>query len=472
MSAAPLSPTVTDVTADAAEAAEAHADTAAEAHADTAAELRDLHLHGLPGPSHHYGGLSHGNRASTDHGGQVSNPKAAALQCLGAMRTLIDHGVPVALAPPLARPDQQLLRDLGFEQTLRGAILFAEAEEPDALRWAWSSAAMWTANAATVAPGLDTDGTTRILTANLISTPHRAREHLARFTMLQHLLNAVPDCQVLSALPGINAIGDEGAANHTRLATHASAPGMHLFVHGRAADTTRDRLPQRFPARQSLAASKAAARRLHLPTPRCVHVRQTPAAIDAGAFHNDVVMVSDGHRLLLHEDAVVDCERVTAQIRCFIPNLQLACISRSELSLDDAVRSYLFNSQFINGHLFAPSPCNSGPTAAVIARLLDQGFITGVTYVEVEQSMANGGGPACLRLRIPLRADQLATVHDGFMITHTRLAELTTWVERHYRDRLATTDLCDPNLIGEHHAALRELSDICHCPTLYAQDTP
>ena len=264
--------------------------------------LVEVQFDGLPGPTHHFGGLSHGNLASTGHAGFRSRPRAAARQGLAKMRAVLALGVVQALLPPLMRPDLDFLRDCGFAGNERAMLLGAEAEAPRLLRWAQSSAAMWTANCATVAPGIDSDGTTRLVVANLVATAHRQLEAAPRAAMLRRILRDVPAVAVIDALPALAALSDEGAANHCRLAAgEYGHPGVHLFVHGRAEGLAADRLPSRFPARQQRDASAAVARLLALPAPRVLHARQDPRAIDAGAFHNDVVMVADRDRALLHD---------------------------------------------------------------------------------------------------------------------------------------------------------------------------
>jgi len=435
-------------------------------------DLHEVQFDGLPGPTHHFGGLSPGNLASTGHAGFRSRPRAAARQGLAKMRAVLDLGVVQALLPPLARPDLDFLRGCGFAGTDRAVILGAEAEAPTLLRWAQSSAAMWTANCATVAPGVDSDGTTRLVVANLVATAHRQVEAAPRAAMLARILRDAPGVTVVDPLPALAALADEGAANHCRLAAGAhGAPGVHLFVHGRADGIPSERLPSRFPARQSRAASAAVARLLALPAPRVLHARQLPAAIDAGAFHNDVVMVADRDRVLLHEHALVDQERVLAQARALVPGLRAHVVAAADLPLDDAVRSYLFNSQLLTTPagvvLVAPAQAGEGAAGRVVARLLDDGLIVRALHLDLGESMANGGGPACLRLRVPLSPAQLAGVAPGVVMDAAKLSALEAWVDRHYRDELRAEDLADPALLDEGRRALDELTALLGLGALY-----
>jgi len=427
-------------------------------------------LMGLPGPSHFFGGLSPGNIASLAHAGQRSHPRAAAQQCVTLMRQVVALGRPVLLLPPLPRPDFNFLAACGFSGELREVVIRAHIEAPRLLQMAWSSAAMWTANLGTVAPGTDSDGITRLVLANCAATAHRSREAELRLPQLQALFATVPRLRIEAAIPGLVALGDEGAANHTRLCVAAApgyagpATGVHLFVHGTAAGLSPERLPQHFPARQTLAASMAVARRLDIPAPLCLHARQHPSAIDAGAFHHDVIGVGDGHRLLLHQHALVDQDRVLLQLRMLVPGLEIAEISAEELSLTEAVGSYLFNSLLLGDCLVAPQQCRTGKPAAVIERLLARGFIRQVDFVAVDESMANGGGPACLRLRLPLDTQQWAAVPAGMRMDPAQLDVLAAWIDRHYRSDVTLEDLADSDLPGEHACALADLSHLLALP--------
>ncbi|HEY8493818.1 MAG TPA: N-succinylarginine dihydrolase, partial [Myxococcota bacterium] len=90
-----------------------------------------------------------------------------------------------------------------------------------------------------------------------------------------------------------------------------------------------------------------------------------------------------------------------------------------------------------------------------------------VVTFDLRQSMRNGGGPACLRLRVVLDARQAAAVAPGVWLDEALHARLVAWVERHYRDRLAPEDLADPQLLDESRRALDELTRILGLPSLY-----
>lgn len=422
--------------------------------------LIELQVDGLPGPTHHFGGLSAGNLASLAHAGFSSQPRAAARQGLAKMRQVLALGVPQAWLPPLPRPDLALLRGAGFSGS-DAEVLRAAAADPHLLHLATSSAFMWTANCATVVPACDsTDGRSHVIAANLVAMSHRAREGLSRAAQLRSLLAQLNDVVVHDPLPALADLGDEGAANHSRVWA-PGAPAIHLFVHGRVGG---ERQTTRLPGRQTREAGAAVARLAHLAGSRVMHLRQHPAAIDAGAFHNDVVMVSDGARVLVHAEAWVDQASALAELRRRVPALQVAEIASADLTLAEAVDSYLFNSQLLTTPsgvvLVAPAQAGDGRAGAVVRRLIDDGFITRAVFLDLGESMANGGGPACLRLRLPLTAPMLTRLAPGMLLDETRITVLEAWVDRHYRDTLTRDDLADPLLLEEWQRAHAELSHL------------
>jgi succinylarginine dihydrolase len=226
----------------------------------------------------------------------------------------------------------------------------------------------------------------------------------------------------------------------------------------------------RFPARQTREAYEAIVRRHG--TKHALFVRQHPRAIDAGAFHNDVVCV--GHRdiLLIHALAWQDQGRVLDELRANFERiaqrpLRVIEVSDDEIPLSDAVKSYLFNSQIVTTTegrvvLIAPIESHENPRVAdAIARIVESGVgIDAVQFVDVRQSMRNGGGPACLRLRVELTDDEMASMHPGVVFTPELDAHLVAWVERHYRSELRPQDLRDPALLRESRDALQALADI------------
>jgi succinylarginine dihydrolase len=246
------------------------------------------------------------------------------------------------------------------------------------------------------------------------------------------------------ALPA--AFGDEGAANHMRLAPAHHLPGVEIFVYGEEGG--------RFPARQNRRASEAVARRHMLDPARTLFVEQSRAAIDAGAFHNDVVAVSNGPVLLAHEQAFAAPEQLRADLDRLLPEAVWIEVPKADVPLADAITSYLFNSQLLTlpdggMALVVPAECRTTPS---VSRWLDalpgRGTpITRVHVVDVRESMRNGGGPACLRLRV---AAAPHSVDPRFLLTPARADALEALIEAHWPVEIAAGDLGNPDLW--HHA--------------------
>jgi succinylarginine dihydrolase len=444
---------------------------------------REVNFDGLVGPTHNYAGLSDGNVASMSHGGTVSHPRAAALQGLAKMKFLADLGLPQALLPPHERPAIDALRRLGFAGS-DAAVLAAAARHAPRLLAACSSASnMWVANAATVAPSADTaDGRVHLTVANLVAKFHRSLEPPQTLRTLRAIFRDPRRFVVHAPVPGGPAFGDEGAANHTRLApTHAHA-GLHFFVYGHealAAGPSWSR-PGRFAARQAREASEAVARLLGLADERTVYARQAPAAIDAGVFHNDVIAVGNENVLLFHEAAFARPAVVAGLQRRFArlnpgARLELVRVPGRTVPLRDAVKSYLFNSQLVTvapGRmaLVAPADCASAPRVRdFLAGLIDRGDtpVREAHFLDLRQSMRNGGGPACLRLRVVLTPAEQAALPAGIFFDDEAHRRLTGWVKKHFRERLKPADLADPQLLEESRRALDELTRLLGLGSLY-----
>ena len=422
---------------------------------------------GLVGPTHSYVGLSPGNIASQTNAGEVSNPRAAVLEGLTKMRQLADWGVPQFVLPPHERPDLALLRSIGFSGSDAQVIEKAWKEAPALAAAACSASPMWAANAATVTPSADTaDGRVHFTPANLLTNLHRSLEGEQTTRSLRRLFPDRDRFAVHEPLPAQSHFADEGAANHVRLCADHGEAGVNLFVWGREAW---ERWEGRYPARQTREAFEAVERRHG--AARGVFARQGRAAINGGAFHNDVVCVGTRECLLFHERAFEDRAAMEAEVRRAAEDLfepAFVEISEADLPMDDLVKSYLFNSQLLvlPGEdrlvLLAPGETRDNPHAHAAAQGLasSNGPIGRVEYVDVRQSMRNGGGPACLRLRVVLTDAELAATNPGQRFDAALHARLNAWAEHRYRDRLAPADLADPSLIGESREALDELTMI------------
>lgn len=425
----------------------------------------EVNFDGLIGPSHNYGGLSDGNLASARNAGDVSSPREAALQGLEKMRFLLKAGLTQGVLPPLPRPNFDLLVSAGFRGSDRQIVEQAAATAPRLLKVAYSASSMWTANAATVSPSADSDdGRLHLTAANLSTMLHRSVEHPDTTASLQAIFSDDRHFAVHAALPMHADFADEGAANHVRLCAKHGASGVELFVYGREAGES----TAGFPARQTRLASESVARVHGLGLSRIVYARQSRAAIDAGAFHNDVVSVGAADTLFFHEHAFEDTEGTLAALRAAgegLFDLKPVMVPVSEVPLEDAIRSYLFNSQLLvfpgEARLVLVAPTEAQDTASTreyCERLVGgNGPIGRVEYVDVRQSMRNGGGPACLRLRIVMTDAERAACHQGVLLDEARIDALQAVVRKTYRDRLAPEDLADPAFADECRIARKEL---------------
>ena len=410
-------------------------------------KLVEINFDGIVGPSHNYAGLSLGNIASASHKGNASYPRAAALQGIAKMRGNLERGLAQGFLLPLPRPNFGLLRDLAVGDDTNPALVAA----------AWSASSMWTANAATVSPALDTgDGRCHLTPANLVTMLHRGQEWRDTQAQLKIAFGDQRHFAVHDAVP--SSFGDEGAANHMRFCDSHDAPGVEVFVYGRPGG--------RFPARQHEQASRAVARLHGLEPRRCVFIEQNPAAIEAGAFHNDVVAVANEKVLFTHDQAFADQIDAYEAIRAVFPDLHVVEVPESQVTLEEAIRTYLFNAQLVTlptGEmaLVVPSECQESTSVwSWCERMLaSNGPIRHVIPVDVRQSMANGGGPACLRLRVV--ADP-ATVDARFLLDEAKAERIEAviaqmWPETIQPDEIRTEALA-AKVIEAREALLAVLS--------------
>lgn len=405
--------------------------------------LREINFDGIIGPSHNYAGLSFGNLASTKNAGQISQPRAAALQGLDKMRANLALGLAQGIFVPLSRPNRAWLSTLGTT---------IEDCEPVLAAAAMSASAMWAANAATVSPAADTkDGRTHLTVANLRTMPHRSHEWPGTLAQLRIAFRDEQHFAVHDPVPP--AFGDEGAANHMRLTAKHGEAGLQLFVYGVTGGA--------FPARQHLQASKAIARLHGLDPDRTLFVEQSEEAIAAGAFHNDVVAVANENVLFAHELAFADRNAVLAFCEKSLPGFELVEVPASEVPIEDAITSYLFNAQLVSPPdgemtLVVPTEARETPTVWnwLEKHVSGNGPIRRVEVVDVRQSMANGGGPACLRLRVVASPE---TVDPRFMVDDTKLDRLSEVVRRNWPVEIDTADLQKPALIKDVEAARKAL---------------
>ena len=393
--------------------------------------LVEINFDGIVGPTHNYAGLSLGNLAATAHAGRPSYPREAALQGLAKMRGNMDLGLSQGFFVPLPRPNHRFLASIAADETTDRGLLAA----------AWSASSMWTANAATISPAPDSrDGRCQVTPANLVTMPHRFQEWQETTRQLNLVFS---DSQHFCVhRPTIPTFGDEGAANHMRMCISHDQPGLEIFVYGKSGGA--------FPARQHEQASRITARMHALNPDRVLFVEQNPAAIAAGAFHNDVVAVANETVLFTHELAFVDPEGTFAAIREKMPEAQIIVVPDSAVNLAEAIRTYLFNAQLVtlpSGEMALVIPMEaweSTPVRAWLDALLaGNGPIRQVIPVNVKQSMANGGGPACLRLRVVADPD---TVDTRFLLTDARADRIAGIVEKFWPEQIDPVDLGSESL--------------------------
>ena len=282
---------------------------------------------------------------------------------------------------------------------------------------AMSASAMWAANAATVSPAPDTaDGRCHLTVANLRTMPHRSHEWPATLAQLRL---AFADAGHFA----VHAPGAAGVRRRGRGQPHAAGAGA------RRAGRRGVRL-RRDAAAPSRRASISRRRRRSpgstgsIPSGPCSsssRKRRSPP----GAFHNDVVAVANEPVLFAHEQAFADRDRLSPTARSCVAGFELVEVADAEVPLADAITSYLFNAQLVtppDGEMTLIVPAEARETPSVWAwlerHLAGNGPIRRVEVVDVRQSMANGGGPACLRLRVV--ADP-ATVDPRFLVDEAKL---------------------------------------------------
>ncbi len=426
----------------------------------------EANFDGLIGPTHNYGGLSDGNIASASNAGLIAHPKEAVLQGLGKMLSMYEAGLWQGILPPHQRPFLPVLRQFGFDGSDREIYSRGWREVPRLMKNLMSASSMWAANAATVSPSMDcADNRLNMTPANLSTMLHRSLEHEQTGRALK---KAFPFANTHAALPLQSTFADEGAANHVRLCAERGSPGVEIFVYGRDGFEAATR---GFPARQTLQSCEAIIRAHKLTPSRTVIARQSRAAIDAGAFHNDVVCVGAMQTLFYHELAFED----TAQVQTAINDASKGLfepifveVPESEVPIADAIKAYLFNSMLVqfpdDDRLTLIAPLETQETKSTkeyCDRLVkSNGPIGKVKYVDVRQSMRNGGGPACLRLRVTLKKSEWENVNPAMKYTRPNHKRLVEWVKRNYREQIAPEDLPDPDLMDESFRALDELTEI------------
>ena len=431
-------------------------------------EWREWQFDGLVGPTHNYAGLAFGNLAASKNAGAVSNPRAAALQGLEKMRFVRDLGMPQAFFPPRYRPMISELKRFGFSGTNAMILEAAHRDAPGLLASVYSSSFMWAANAATVTPSCDSaDGKLHLTPANLVSHYHRTIEAESTYQLLQKIFHNKNHHIVHNYLLQSDQTGDEGAANHMLVGSNDKNMRRHIFVYGESHQS-------HFPARQKRLASESIARLHGIKSEQCLYLQQAPAVINQGVFHNDVIAMNTGRVMIAHTEAFIPEHRAQLQkLRDGDDRFIYREVAQNELTVADAVSTYFFNSQLLEVEndvfvLVAPIECEENHSARqLIERLIDEGVINRVHYLDVRESMRNGGGPACLRLRVQMTRREGDAIHQGVVLTNERYESLKGWITTNYNDRLCFDDLRNPDMVDHLQEAYNKLEMLLEINELY-----
>ena len=431
----------------------------------------EINFDGLIGPTHNYAGLSQGNLASQKHLNKTSNPKAAALQGLDKMRLIMDQGIPQGFFLPHERPHLKTLRALGFSGTDEDIINRATKQNPLLLKNVYSASSMWAANAATFSPSIDSyDQNIHITPANLNTMFHRSIEHEFTKTQLELMFGGV--AIVHDPIENISGYGDEGAANHLRVSEQHLKSGFQIFVYGSSAFEVH----QGMITRQAEEISKAVSIMHQLDPDRVLFLKQNEQAINAGSFHNDIVSLANEEVFIFHQEAFADrveLERVLHHLRDHVKGFLPIEILSEDISLDDLVSSYLLNSQLItvkNNEMMMLLPeevQNHSNCMRWLEEIKSSSPIKHIEFVDIRQSMMNGGGPACLRFKITVNNDEFNQINEKFLLTPKKLMDLRALVTKHYRDKLNPSDLQDNNLVQESYRFLDELTQLLDLGNVY-----
>lgn len=433
----------------------------------------EVNFDGLVGLTHNYSGLSPDNKASSSNKGLVSHPKKAALQGLEKMKFLMDKGLIQGVLPPHERPYLRLLEDKGYSGSPIEMIREAFEKDPVLLSNASSSAFMWAANAATVTPSRDAFKWKVCFTAaNLKTQVHRRIEGAHTYAILKEIFYDDQCFKVNRPAPLDAHFFDEGAANHTRLCPNHRDKGLHLFVYGRSF-LYGETQPKKYVARQNFEASDLVAQTHGIEKNQCIFIQQNPDAIDAGVFHNDVICVGNENVLFLHEKAFYNQEKAISRIKeqylsLFDEEITIIEVKDTEISLDKAIKTYLFNSQLVtlpNNQmlLLTPKECEDDHDVRnYLNKLLSSGNtrIKEVKSINIRESMLNGGGPACLRLRVLLTERELAAIRGRVILNQSLYEDLKTWILEYYQDEFVLEDLTNPDLLENNKIAIEKLWDI------------
>jgi len=431
----------------------------------------EINFDGLIGPTHNYAGLSEGNLASQEHQNKTSNPQAAALQGLEKMRLIMEQGIPQGFFLPHERPYLKSLRELGFAGTDKEIINHVGKNSPLLLKNVYSSSFMWAANAATFSPSIDSyDQSIHITPANLNSMFHRSIETDFTKTQLQMIFGSV--AKVHDPEPHITNYGDEGAANHLRVTSQHLNPGFQIFVYGNSAFAKKEKII----ARQAEEISRAIAINHQIDPDRMLFLKQNNLAIESGSFHNDIVSLANEEIFIFHQEAFADrveVERAIHHLKDHVKGFQFLEILSDDISLNDLVSSYLLNSQLVtvaNNEMMMllPDEVQKHPNCMMwLDEIKSSSPIKRIEFVDIRQSMMNGGGPACLRFKAVVNDEEFAGLDDRFLLNPQKLMDLRALITKHYRDQLTPEDLIDVKFMEESFTFLDELTQALELGSIY-----
>ena len=167
--------------------------------------------------------------------------------------------------------------------------------------------------------------------------------------------------------------------------------------------------------------------------------------------------------MFTHERAFADPEGAYAAIRAAFPAVQIIVVPDSAVSLAEAIRSYLFNAQLVTlpyGAMALIVPLEAWESAPVRgwldAMLAGNGPIRQVLPVDVRQSMANGGGPACLRLRV---VTDPAAVDPRFLLDAGKADTIAAVIAGHWPEAIDPADIGKPAVAAQVVTARLALLD-------------
>ena len=249
-------------------------------------------------------------------------------------------------------------------------------------------------------------------------------------------------------------------------------PGFQIFVFGSTAfDAHHDII-----ARQAEEISQAVSTQHQLDPDRVLFLKQNEQAINSGSFHNDIVSLANEEVFIFHQEAFADrveLERVLHHMKDHVKGFHPIEILSEDISLDDLVSSYLLNSQLITVKnnemmMLLPEEVQNHPNCM---RWLDEikssSPVKHIEFVDIRQSMMNGGGPACLRFKTVVNNDEFDKINKKFLLSPKKLMDLRALVSKHYRDQLNPEDLLDIKLMQESYTFLDELTQLLDLGAIY-----